>query len=276
MSGFRKDRTIEWQGCKLSYSVQGVGPTVLFIQGVGVQGLGWQPQIDELASDYQCIVFDNRGVGASQPIGTRISVPQLADDSLAILNAERIDSAHIVGHSLGGLIALQFALSERKRVRSLSLLCTFPSGRMAAPLTPRMIWLGMRSQLGTRSMRRRGFMRLVLPPGPIKNINDTAKRLAVLFGHDLGDQPKIVGVQLGAMRSSDLTSRLGELVGLPTLVVSAFHDPIAPPAAGKAIRDRIHGSNYFEVADASHGLPITHAARINRLLKDHFVKAEVA
>ena len=147
---------------------------------------------------------------------------------------------------------------------------------MAAPLTARMIWLGMRSQLGTRSMRRRGFMRLVLPPGPIKNINDTAKRLAVLFGHDLGDQPKIVGVQLRAMRSSDLTPRLGELVELPTLVVSALHDPIAPPATGKAIRDSIRGSNYIEVADASHGLPITHATRVNRLLNDHFVKAEIA
>ncbi len=270
------DRTVEWQGCNLSYSVQGVGPPVLLIQGVGVQGLGWQPQIDELASDYQCIAFDNRGMGGSQPIGTRISVSQLADDALAILNAERIDTAHIVGHSLGGLIVLQFALSERKRVRSLSLLCTFPSGRMAAPLSPRMMWLGMRSQLGTRSMRRRGFMRLVLPPGPIKNINDTAKRFAILFGHDLGDQPKIIGDQLRAMRASDLTSRLGELVELPTLVVSAYHDPIAPPAAGKAIRDRIHGSSYIEVADASHGLPITHATRVNRLLKDHFLKAEVA
>ena len=120
------DRTVEWKGCNLNYSVQGVGSPVLFIQGVGVHGLGWQPQIDELASDYQCITFDNRGVGASQPIGTRISVSQLADDLLAILNAERIESAHIVGHSLGGLIALQFALSERERVRSLSLLCTFP------------------------------------------------------------------------------------------------------------------------------------------------------
>lgn len=130
MSGSRMDRTVEWKGCNLSYSVQGVGPPVLLIQGVGVQGLGWQPQIDELASDYQCIVFDNRGVGASQPIGNRISVSQLADDALAILNAERIDTAHIVGHSLGGLIALQFALSERKRVRSISLLCTFPSGRV--------------------------------------------------------------------------------------------------------------------------------------------------
>lgn len=270
------DRTVEWQGCNLHYFVQGVGVPVLLIQGVGVQGLGWQLQIDELASEYQCIAFDNRGLGGSQPIGNSISVSQLAEDALAILNAERIDTAHVVGHSLGGLIALQLALSARKRVRSLSLLCTFPSGRMAAPLTFRMMWLGMRSQLGTRNMRRRGFMRLVMPPGPIRNIDDMARRLATLFGHDLGDQPKITGEQLRAMRASDLTPRLGELVELPTLVVSAFHDPIAPPAAGKAIRDRIHGSTYIEVADASHGLPITHTTQVNQLLKDHFLQADVS
>ncbi len=60
MSSSRMDRTVEWQGCNLSYSVQGVGPPVLLIQGVGVQGLGWQPQIDELASEYQCILCDMR------------------------------------------------------------------------------------------------------------------------------------------------------------------------------------------------------------------------
>ncbi len=55
-------------------------------------------------------------------------------------------------------------------------------------------------------MRRRGFMRLVLPPGPIADFDILADRLALLFGHDLGDQPKIVSNQLRAMRATDLTT----------------------------------------------------------------------
>ncbi|HUP77643.1 MAG TPA: alpha/beta hydrolase, partial [Pirellula sp.] len=247
LRGFNMERIVESEGCNLSYKVRGTGPAVLLIQGVGVQGDGWQPQIEELASEYTCISFDNRGIGKSQPTTRVISVEQLADDALAILDAEKIASAHIVGHSLGGLIALQLALSSKERVLSLSLMCTFPSGVMVAPLTMRMIWLGMRSQLGTRRMRRRGFIRLVLPPGRIKNLDETAERLATLFGHDLGDQPKIVRDQLRVMRASNVSSRLGELTNIPTMVVSACHDPIAPPRAGMAIRDGIRGSRYFEI-----------------------------
>jgi pimeloyl-ACP methyl ester carboxylesterase len=67
-----------------------------------------------------------------------------------------------------------------------------------------------------------------------------------------------------------LDHRLGELAGLPTLVVSAAYDPIAPPSAGRALRDGISGARYVEVSDSSHGLPITHADTVNQLLEEHF------
>jgi pimeloyl-ACP methyl ester carboxylesterase len=261
------ERVIEHRGCQLSYSVAGNGPPVLFIQGVGVHGSGWRPQIAELAADHTCICFDNRGIGKSQPVGAGVTVLQMAEDALAILDAARIPTAHVVGHSLGGPVAMQLALNARQRVKSLSLLCTFSGGRTAAPLTPRMIWLGLRARVGTRAMRRAGFLKLVLPPAA----KGDALALAELFGHDLADQPPIVSAQLRALRSTDLSGRLPELAGLRTLVVSAAHDPIAPPSAGRALSEGLVGSRYFEVAGASHGLPITHAAMVNSLLKEHFI-----
>jgi pimeloyl-ACP methyl ester carboxylesterase len=264
------EHVVEHRGCRLAYSVAGSGPAVLFIQGVGVQGAGWQPQIAALTATHTCLWFDNRGMGRSQPVGAPLTVAQMAEDARAILDAAQIPTAHLVGHSLGGLIALQLALDARDRVRSLSLLCTFTGRRTAAPLSWRMIWLGLRARLGTRSMRRRGFLRLVLPPGATAD-PDT---LAALFGHDLADQPPIVAAQLKAMRAVDLTHRLAELSGLPTLVISAAHDPIAPPRAGQALRDGIVGARYVEITAASHGLPITHAARLNDLLRVHFTTVE--
>ncbi|MEO8217796.1 MAG: alpha/beta hydrolase [Acidobacteriota bacterium] len=70
-----------------------------------------------------------------------------------------------------------------------------------------------------------------------------------------------------------MTARLGELASLPTLVVSAYHDPIAPPAAGRVLRDGIPGARYVEFENASHGLPVTHASEVNALLGEHFSTA---
>src|SRR4051812_44469580 len=116
----RQTKTVEHRGCKLAYDVRGeAGPPVLFIQGVGIHGDGWTPQTDALAGRFTCISFDNRGMGRSAFAGA-VSVEQMADDALAILNAEKAEAAHVVGHSLGGLVALRLALESRSRVRSLT------------------------------------------------------------------------------------------------------------------------------------------------------------
>ena len=266
-------QVIERQGCPINCTVVGQGPAVLLIQGVGVHGQGWRPQVEALASRFTCIAFDNRGVGRSRPAGAPITVEQMAEDARSVLDGVEVESAHVVGHSLGGLVALQLALSAPSRVRSLTLMCTFASGRAAAPLTPRMIWAGLRSRVGTRRMRRRGFLSIILPPRAIADPDATAAGLAELFGHDLGDQEPVTGAQLQAMRRSDLTARLSELASVPTLVLSAAHDPIAPPRLGRALAHGIPGARYVEAPDASHGLPITHAAWVNGRLAEHLALA---
>ena len=234
---------------------------------------GGSPKRTIWGRSFACLTFDNRGLGRSVPAGSPVTVDRMTADAQAVLDAAGWESAHVVGHSLGGLVAVQLALAARSRVRSLALLCTFRNGRAAAPLTLRMAWLGLRSRVGTRGMRRRGFLRLVLPPGAATE-PETANRISELFGRDVADQPPIVGEQLRAMRVADPSSRLDELSGLPTLVVSATHDPIAPPAAGRALASGIPGARYVEVRGASHGLPITHADVVNRLLREHLSAVE--
>jgi pimeloyl-ACP methyl ester carboxylesterase len=267
--------SLDRDGCRIAYAVQGEGPPILWIQGVGVHGEGWRPQVDALASRYTCLSFDNRGMGQSLPVPASVTVEQMAEDAAALMDAEGWESAHVVGHSLGGLVALELALAARRRVRSLALLCTFSGGRHAAPPTARMIWVGMRTRIGTRKMRRRAFLELVMPPGSLDRIDtdEMAGRLAGLFGHDLADQPPIVDKQLAAMRAYDATPRLGELAGVPTLVVNACHDPIAPPSAGRVLSSGIPGARYVELPDASHGVPIQNPDQINRLLLDHLAAA---
>lgn len=269
---------LEHRGCRLAYEVRGDGPPVLFIQGVGVHGGGWKPQVDALADQYRCLTFDNRGMGRSQPLGGPLSVHQMADDARALLDAQGWDSAHVVGHSMGGPIALQIALSARERVRSLALLCTFARGADATRLSFWMLWVGLRTRLGPRRLRRRAFLQIIMPPGepPAGDRDSFAERLAPLFGHDLADQPSVVMKQLAALRNYDATPRLAELAGLPTLVVSARHDRIAPPPSGRALAAGIGGATYVQIAGAAHGVPIHQADRVNGLLAEHLAKAERA
>src|SRR5688572_32125436 len=78
----------------------GSGPPVLFIQGVGVAGGGWRPQVSDLAKDFQTLVFDNRGLGKSVPCRGPITIEAMADDARALMDSSGWGSAHVVGHSM--------------------------------------------------------------------------------------------------------------------------------------------------------------------------------
>lgn len=268
------ERSAGHHGCRFAYRVEGSGAPVVLVQGVGVAGSGWNPQVQALRGEFTCLTFDNRGMGGSQPVGgAAVSVRQMADDTLWLMSQLGWRSAHVVGHSLGGPVALEMALSQR--VRSLSLLCTLARGRDATSLTWRMLWLGLRSRIGPRRARRHAFLQIVMPPDALAGIDRDAlaAELEPLFGHDLADQPPVAMKQLAALRAYDATDRLGQ-ISAPTLVLSATHDPIAPPRHGRALARAIDGARYEEFSDASHGLPIQHAARVNELLLAHLGGAE--
>jgi pimeloyl-ACP methyl ester carboxylesterase len=249
---------------------------VLLIQGVGVIGGGWRPQIDGLAPHRALIWFDNRGIGESSLAGSTLSIEAMAADALAVLDAEGVDRCHVVGHSMGGVIAQQVALQAPARVRSLSLLCSFHRGADAVRPTAALVWLGLRSRVGTSKMRRQAFLELILPRDYLRRCDraELTRLMARLFGHDLAHQPPIATSQLRALARYDASARLVELASIPTLVVSAGLDHIAGPRTGRALGAAIPGARYVELPDAGHAAPIHAAAEINGLLDDHFTRAE--
>jgi aminoacrylate hydrolase len=261
-------RSLSIDGLALAYRSVGSGPPVLCIQGVGVAGDGWRPQVEALAERHRVLTFDNRGVGVTPRGAGPLSIERMAADAAAILDAEGIDRCHLVGHSMGGLIALAFALGAPARVLTLSLLCTFADGAGPTRPTLRMIALGVPTRIGTRRSRRLAMQRMLFPDAWLRQVDRAAlaEALNVLFGRDLGEAPPIVSEQLKVMGRYDATSRLSTLAGVPTLVVSGRHDPIAPPAYGRAIAAGIPGARYVEFEDASHALTIQQPDRVNALL----------
>jgi pimeloyl-ACP methyl ester carboxylesterase len=264
------------RGCTLSWSATGAGPPVVLLHGMGIGADGWRPQVDALASRFNCLTMDNRGFGASHPKGEKVTVELMADDVLAVMDAQGWPSAHLVGHSLGGLVALYVAGMARQRVRSLALLCTFASGRTPTRLSWPILSIGIRSRIGPRRSRRAAFLELVMPRSVLRtaDLAALAGELAVLFGHDLAEQPPIVMDQLRATKVASAEPFLTTLAGVPTLVVSAAEDVIAPPSAGRALAAGIQGARYVEIADAAHGVTIQKAAEVNALLLDHLDRAE--
>ena len=266
---------IDVEGARLAYTVSGSGPDVLMIQGIGVEGNGWRPQMDGLGDRYRILTFDNRGIGASELRGGRFDMARLAADALAVADAAGAAHFHLVGHSMGGVIAQAVALVAPERIKSLALLCTFARGREAARVTPALLLTMLRMRLGTRPMRRAAFLSLVLPLPVLAEMTPAqrarcAEELHPLFGHDLAEQPPIVLKQLRATARYDAYAKLAELGRIRTLVVSGRHDRLARTEYGRALAAAIPGARYVEIEDGGHGLTIHLAARTNELLSQHF------
>ncbi len=259
---------------EIAYEVRGDGPPVVLIQGVGVPGCGWGPQVDGLCNAFKLLTNDNRGMGAST-VGRSLSIEKMADDVRGIMDQLGWESAHVVGHSMGGVIAQQLALDIPQRVRSLALLCTFARGKDGGRPNFTMMWAAIGGRIGTRAMRRRAFMRLVLTPTEHRTLDLAAEAITLgrLFGRDLADQPLILMKQAMAMGRHDSSSRLNELKGIPTLVLSGTEDVIAKPAYGRAIAAGIPDARYIEWDNAAHGLPIRRADEVNALLAEHWQTA---
>jgi pimeloyl-ACP methyl ester carboxylesterase len=267
--------TISTPGASLHYSRTGVGPPVLLIQGVGLVGAGWQPQVDGLKDRFSLVAFDNRGIGGSTIRDGRLTIDDMATDAIAIMDGEGIDRFHVAGHSMGGIIAQAVALKVPERVKSLAFLCTFARGKDAARISLSMLVTALRMRIGSKPMRRNAFLELIMPARHLEQVDRAAlaAKLEPLFGRDLADQPAIVMKQLGAMSKYDAGSRLATLASIPTLVASATEDRIALCASGKALAAAIPGARYVELTDAGHGVTIHRAEQINNLLAEHFSRA---
>lgn len=257
---------------RIHYELTGAGEPVVFIQGIGVAGSGWAQQTQALAQEYACVSFDNRGLGKSECAAGPLTIEQMAADTLRLMDALGFAGAHVVGHSMGGIIAQELALAAPERVRSLALLCTFSTGAEGARLTPQTLWMGLRTRIGTRAMRRRAFLEMVFPRDYLagRDAVQLAAELAPLMGRDLADQPPVLMRQLQALGRYDASARLAVLGSMPVLVVSAEHDPIARPEYGQRLARAIPCAEYVELPGASHAVILQEPAVVNDLLRRHF------
>jgi pimeloyl-ACP methyl ester carboxylesterase len=104
---------VENQGARIHWDEQGHGTPVLLIMGLGYPACMWYRSRPVLSAHYQTIALDNRGVGQSDVPPGLYPIALMASDAAAVLDAAGIESAHVFGVSMGGMIAQEFALNTR-------------------------------------------------------------------------------------------------------------------------------------------------------------------
>ena len=260
-------------GTRLHYSVSGrrSGPPVLLIQGLGADKHGWTMQRLALGWSYLTIALDNRGAGRSDKPHGQYSLEQMADDAMAVLDHAGVETAHVVGASMGGAISQLVALAYPERVRSLTLVCTSCRNH---PWRRELLtsWGDAAKERGVGSMTKQAA-RWVIGPRSFRRLLPVIGWLGPL---GLGRPTHAFAAQVEAILSADegMSERLGE-IEIPTLVVVGNQDILTPRGDSEELAELIPTAELVVISGAAHGLMIEHASTFNRVLLDFLGRAEL-
>lgn len=261
-------------GCKIWYDSAGEsGPPALFVMGFAGRGTAWGPQIEGLRRGHRLAWMDNRGIGRSDRSVGVLSMRQMAADAVAVLDALGWAQAHVVGVSMGGMIAQEIALGHRERVRSLTLMATHAGGPTA--FLPPMAGLGHFLSTWQISPKRRveAMMKLLYPADYLERADreDIAARLGREFADDVS--PATLLSQTAAVATHNTRARLHLLEGLPTLLVRPGRDILIDPRHIDELHKRIPGARLLHLPEAGHGFIYQCRDVVNKALMEHFAEA---
>jgi pimeloyl-ACP methyl ester carboxylesterase len=238
-------------GVSLAYEELGEGDPLLFVQGLGYDRRGFGPLPRLLADGFRVIVFDNRGVGDSDVPDGPYSVPMLTSDAIAVLDAAEVESAHVLGVSLGGFIAQELALSFPERVRKLVLCSTAPSLQPPCYPVPER---GLQAFAAFPTMEREAGLRLMVENSLGEHgVRERPELVDEIYRYRLERAPTLAAWQAQAMASAtfDAYERVKEIMA-PTLVIHADDDVVVDFRNGELLAERIPGAQFEVVHDRGH------------------------
>jgi pimeloyl-ACP methyl ester carboxylesterase len=215
--------SIDTGGTELHYVRAGSGEPMLLIQGMSATHLTWGRQfLEPLEESFECIVFDNRGMGLSGPPRMPFTTADLADDALGLLDALEIERVHVVGISMGGMVAQELALAHPERIGTLTLGATYcggPEGTLMAPEDLKMLAAAMAS--GDRERVLRAMWEINLSP----DFREDDARYAAFreMAQALPAPKEVILQQMRACGAHDTSARLGR-ISVPTQVVHGTAD----------------------------------------------------
>jgi pimeloyl-ACP methyl ester carboxylesterase len=253
-------------------------PTLLLVMGLGFQLVHWPEELcRQLAREgFRVVRFDNRDAGASTHLpGRRYTLEDMAGDAVGLLDALGVDSAHVVGASLGGMIAQTMAIRHPDRVRSLASLMSTTGRRSQGRTSLRVVRhvLGRRPRTVEEAIERRvRVFATVGSPGFPQDVDELRRVSALAYRRD----PDAAGGrrrQHRAVRAAgDRTAQLRTLT-VPTVVVHGTHDRMCAPSGGRATAAAVPGARLELIAGMGHDLPPDAWPRLVRAIVDNARRA---
>eukprot|EP00992_Anisonema_acinus_P009306 TRINITY_DN5517_c0_g1_i1.p1 TRINITY_DN5517_c0_g1~~TRINITY_DN5517_c0_g1_i1.p1 ORF type:complete len:297 (+),score=39.25 TRINITY_DN5517_c0_g1_i1:66-956(+) len=272
-------------GKHLHYVVHGSGPQrLLFIMGLMTAHVAWEEQVNYFAKrrEFQICVFDNLGTGLSSPVESRTTTRAMAGHALELLDHLCWGEGHVVGISMGGMIAQELALLAPRRVASLTLLCTHAGGLGARPPLYGALLLLMSLVAPRRHAATLALRSAFSDPFLNKNVDDPrnpgaqTKRQRVLIrkfaarhsGIPLAPLRTFVWQLLAVLTHYVSTSRLQRLrgTGVRTVVVTGTADRLVRPSNSTTLAAAL-GADLVELADVGHSLNDEASQAVNLLVE---------
>ncbi|HLT57403.1 MAG TPA: alpha/beta fold hydrolase [Limnochordales bacterium] len=234
----------------LYYELHGTGPPLLLLAGLGMPATIWYHQVPAFAARHQVILVDNRGAGRSDhPLGD-YTVAQMALDTARLLAGLGVGPAHVLGFSLGGLIAQELALTHPARVRSLVLASTHPGGPEYRQATGSQ-W---QHRLQVAGMTREEIYRRAMEwstSAAFRQANPEEVERFVMVRAALPAPGRGFQGQFRAAMSFDARDRLPQL-RRPVLVIHGTADEVVPPRFAEDLARRIPGARLHWIEGAGH------------------------
>jgi len=259
------------RGVRLSYGERGKGDPVLLIMGYAARAAHWGEEFrDLLASNHRVVSFDNRGTGDSDKPANPWTMADMARDAAAVMEAVGLACAHVVGLSMGGMVAQELALSDPARVRTLSLVATHSGGPGVVPPAPEVTAAMFNPDRSISAVRRiENIWRAICAPGFL----DDPRRREACLRLDL-EKPiplAMLANQAQAVMASDRSGRLSQ-IRVPTLAVTGTEDHLVPPANSDRLAALIPGARLVRIPGCGHMVPLEKPRELARILLAFFAE----
>jgi len=238
-------------GARLAVTLHGEGPALLLIPGLGASRRVFDPIVQSLAGRHRVVVYDPRGVGDSALGTAALTLPLLAADAVAVLEACGAESADVFGASMGGVVAQHMALEHQPHVRRLILAATSPGGGHAIPADPRVTAALLGKGARTPADAYRKACTVLYSPKFQRTHQDfIEEQVRIRSAHPV--RGRVFAAQLEALHTQDdLFDRLPSLT-MPTLVAHGTADVVSPFENAQLLASRIPGAQTRRFDECGH------------------------
>lgn len=230
---------------KIAWEERGGGAPLLLIQGLGYGRWSWEPLVPGLAERFRVLWFDNRGIGDSDKPEGPYTARLMADDARQVLDEAGVERAHVLGASLGGMIAQELAAGTPERVDKLVLCCTTPGGAAAVPMPDLTVQLFAEAATLAPDVALRRFVVNALGSDPPEELVER------LYALRLANPPDPAGWQ--AQAAAGLTfAGVEAAITAPTLVLTGTEDNVVDHRNADVVAARIPGARVERLPGTGH------------------------